>query len=95
MNAKNISRRRFLEMVGAAGGATAVYQTSLALGLMQETGTPATLDLLNVRKAGKSVAILGAGMAGLTIAYELERAGYDCRIIEASPYDPQGKVMRG
>ncbi len=84
MNAKNISRRRFLELVGAAGGATAVYQTSLALGLMQETGAPASLELLNIGRARKSVAILGAGMAVLTIAYELERAGYYCRIIEAS-----------
>jgi monoamine oxidase len=84
MNGINISRRRFLELVGAAGGSTAVYRTSLALGLMQDTGVPATLDLLNVARARKKVVILGAGISGLTIAYELERAGYDCQIIEAS-----------
>ncbi|MGY8795297.1 MAG: flavin monoamine oxidase family protein, partial [Woeseiales bacterium] len=32
----------------------------------------------------KTIAILGAGLSGLTIAYELERAGYDVTIIEAS-----------
>lgn len=32
---------------------------------------------------GKTVLILGAGIAGLTAAYELGKAGYDCRIFEA------------
>ena len=32
--------------------------------------------------AGKSVVILGAGMGGLTAAYELTRAGYSCQILE-------------
>jgi monoamine oxidase len=30
------------------------------------------------------VAILGAGVAGLCAAYELDRAGYDCTVLEAS-----------
>ncbi|MEQ9561914.1 MAG: NAD(P)-binding protein, partial [Woeseiaceae bacterium] len=84
MNLNGISRRRFLEMVGAAGGSTAVYQASMALGLMQDTGQPASLDLLNVKGSRRKVLILGAGISGLTIAYELERAGYECQIIEAS-----------
>lgn len=81
---KTLTRRRFLNMVGAAGGSTAVYQTSMALGLMQETGPVANLDLERVRGGQRKVAILGAGIAGLTVAYELERAGYDVTIIEAS-----------
>jgi monoamine oxidase len=80
----NLSRRRFLEMVGVAGGSTAVYQTSVAMGILRETGPVARLDLKDVGKARKSVAILGAGISGLTIAYELERVGYDCTVIEAS-----------
>jgi len=32
---------------------------------------------------GKSVAILGAGIAGMTAALELERLGYDCTVLEA------------
>ena len=81
---KNLTRRHFLNLVGAAGGSTAVYKTSMALGLMQDTGPAAKLDLQNVSSAKKKVAILGAGMAGLTVAYELERAGYDVTVIEAS-----------
>ncbi|HEY5763963.1 MAG TPA: FAD-dependent oxidoreductase, partial [Rhodocyclaceae bacterium] len=81
---KNLSRRQFLNLVGAAGGTTAVYQTSRALGLLEDTGPVATLDMKNVADGGKNVAILGAGIAGLTIAYELERAGYRVTVLEAS-----------
>ncbi len=80
----NLSRRRFLGLVGAAGGSTAIYQTAMAMGLMQETGPVAMLDLQSAGPAGKIVAVLGAGIAGLTVAYELERAGYEVTIIEAS-----------
>ena len=84
MNDKNLSRRHFLGLVGAAGGSTAVYNTALAMGLMQDTGQRAILELQNAGRAGNKVAILGAGLSGLTIAFELEHAGYDVTIIEAS-----------
>ncbi len=84
MKNKNLSRRNFLGLVGAAGGSTAVYQTAMAMGLMQDTGPVAALDLQSARPGGKKVAILGAGLSGLTVAYELERAGYDVTIVEAS-----------
>lgn len=80
----NLSRRHFLNIIAAVGGSTAVYQTSRALGLMPDTGEAPQLDLLNVGRQGKKVVILGAGVAGLTVAYELERAGYDVTILEAS-----------
>ena len=80
----HLTRRNFLGLVGAAGGSSAIYQTSLAMGLMAETGEPAVIDLKQAPRNGKTVAILGAGMAGLTVAYELQKAGYDCTIIEAS-----------
>ncbi|MBC8074913.1 MAG: flavin monoamine oxidase family protein, partial [Chloroflexales bacterium] len=38
---------------------------------------------LQGRNAGTSVVILGAGLAGLTCAYELGRVGYQCQILEA------------
>jgi len=84
MNTNNLSRRRFLELVGAAGGSTAIYQTSRAMGLLQDTGPVAKLELQNVAAGDRKVAILGAGIAGLTVAYELEHAGYDVTILEAS-----------
>ena len=81
---KPLTRRHFLNLVGAAGGTTAVYNTSLALGLMQDSGPVAQLDLRNVRDERKLVAVLGAGLAGLMVAYELERAGYDVVVLEAA-----------
>jgi len=79
-----LSRRHFLNLVGIAGGTTAIYRTSRALGLLEDTGPVAKLDLKDVANSGRKVVVLGAGIAGLTIAYELERAGYDVTIIEAS-----------
>lgn len=84
MNQKSLSRRHFLGLVGAAGGSTAVYKAALAIGLMQDTGPRAQLDLRQIGLAKKKVAILGAGISGLAVGYELERAGYDVTIIEAS-----------
>lgn len=84
MNSKNLTRRRFLELVGVAGGSTAVYQASRAMGLMQDTGPVAQLDLQGASGAGNNAVVLGAGLAGLAVAYELEQAGYDVTIIEAS-----------
>lgn len=79
----DMTRRQLLAMVAAAGGSTAVYQTSRAMGLLPDSLPMQQLDLKQV-DAGKHVVILGAGIAGLTAAYELERAGYRVTIIEAS-----------
>jgi monoamine oxidase len=78
-----VTRRRFLEQVGLAGGAAALYETMTALGLVNVpeawAGPP---ELPPGSGAGKSVIILGAGIAGLTAAYELTRANYSCQVIE-------------
>jgi monoamine oxidase len=80
---KGLTRRRFLEGVGLAGGSAALYETMTALGLINLpeawAGPP---ELPQGSGAGKSVVILGAGIAGLTAAYELTRANYSCQIIE-------------
>lgn len=81
---RNLTRRQLLAMVGAAGGATAIYQTSMAMGLMQDGGMVARLDLKDVGNSKKKVVVLGAGVSGLAVAYELERVGYDVTVIEAS-----------
>lgn len=56
----------------------------MAMGLMQDTGPAGMLELQKAGPAGNKVAVLGAGIAGLTVAYELEHAGYDVTVIEAS-----------
>lgn len=81
---REISRRRFLNLVGAAGGSGAILQTGLALGLLPETGPLALANVQHIGKATKRILILGAGVSGLAVAYELERKGYECTIIEAS-----------
>ena len=84
MKINDLSRRNFLNLVGVAGGSTAIYQTSLAMGVMSETGKPAKLDLKQVKGEKKSVLVLGAGISGLSVAYELERVGYQVTVLEAS-----------
>ena len=80
---KGITRRRFLEGVGLAGGSAALYETMTALGLINLPETWAGPTQLQPGSgAGKKVIILGAGIAGLTAAYELTHAGYKCQIIE-------------
>jgi monoamine oxidase len=86
-----ISRRRFLQAVGAAGGAAAVLGSMEALRLVVPAGEhrqafrpPRRSDFtLQGRTNGARVLILGAGIAGLATAYELEKAGYACEILEA------------
>lgn len=82
---KGLTRRRFLERVGLAGGSVALYEAMTALGFINIpeawAGPP---QLQQGAGAGKSVIILGAGIGGLTAAYELTRAGYSCRILEST-----------
>jgi monoamine oxidase len=67
------------------GGAGAVYETLAVLDFLRPPpALGAGLELPRDSGKGKSVAILGAGVAGLCAAYELDRAGYDCIILEAS-----------
>ena len=79
-----ISRRSFIELVGRAGGAAAVYETMSAMGLLKVPEAYAGPPELDPRSGhGTHVAILGAGIAGMTAAFELARAGYRCTILEA------------
>jgi monoamine oxidase len=79
----NPTRRQLLEWVGKTAGAGALYQSMLAMGMLH---TPASwagpVGLPKSLGAGKTVVILGAGMAGLASAYELQKAGYRCIVLE-------------
>jgi len=79
------TRRKFLQMVGIAGGSAAVYESMVALGMLRTPEAYAGPPKLPAGAgSGKSVVILGAGVGGLTAAYELRKADYDVWILEAS-----------
>jgi monoamine oxidase len=78
-----LTRRRFLERVGVAGGSVALYETMTALGLINLPEAWAGPPQLPAGSGtGKKVVILGAGIGGLTAAYELAKANYTVQIIE-------------
>ncbi|MGC1527524.1 MAG: FAD-dependent oxidoreductase [Phormidesmis sp.] len=77
------SRRRFLKLVGRAGGTAAVLTTMKEMGLISSAKAAKKPTLHSQQGAGTRVVILGAGIAGMTATYELSKAGYDCQILEA------------
>jgi monoamine oxidase len=78
----DISRREFLNLVGAAGGSAAVFQVTTALGITPDIEHSVTPEIAPLKDRERKVLILGAGIAGLTAAYELSRAGYQCIILD-------------
>jgi len=77
------TRRDFLRRVAQAGGYRATYLTMQAMGLLGTAAVAEPLALEPGTRHGTKVIILGAGMAGLSAAYELCKAGYDCVVLEA------------
>lgn len=74
-----ISRRNFLTQTGKA--AVTAYPAMLALGMLK--AAPAHAFNWNGTANGTTVIILGAGLAGMTTAYELNKLGYKCILLEA------------
>ncbi|MFY1632419.1 flavin monoamine oxidase family protein [Solwaraspora sp. WMMB335] len=86
----DVSRRRFLQSVGISGGAGALFATMGALGLAPTATAaipayepPRGGDLRVTGRTPGRVMILGGGIAGLTAAYELGKAGHRCTVLEA------------
>jgi monoamine oxidase len=78
------SRRDFITRVAAFAGTGVAYSVAQGLGVIEGRdawlGAPA---LVTGSGRGCKVVILGAGPAGLSAAYKLGLAGYDCTLLEA------------
>jgi monoamine oxidase len=77
-----LSRRALIHLVGRAGGVGAAYRTMAAMGLLAIPAAYAGPPAMPPGN-GRRVMIIGAGIAGMVLAYELNRAGYSPIILEA------------
>jgi monoamine oxidase len=80
-NSARMDRRSLLRLVGTVAGSAVMYQAMTELGYAGESDFTGPIELDGDPK-GASVLILGAGMAGMTAAYELRKAGYKVHILE-------------
>ena len=76
-----MSRRELFRMIGVTAGSAAMFQAMSSLGFNGESSFKGPIELQGTPR-GASVLILGAGMAGMTAAYELRNAGYKVQILE-------------
>lgn len=81
---QSVNRREFLNLLGATFGTGALIQLGSALSLLPATASANTLSLAAPLSGKGKIVILGAGISGLTTAFELTKAGYDCTVLESS-----------
>jgi monoamine oxidase len=77
-----LSRRGLIHLVGKTGGAAAAYQTMAAMGLLPIPEAYAGPPALPPGR-GRRIVIVGAGIAGMVLAWELRKAGYAPLVLEA------------
>lgn len=82
-----MNRRTFLQRFSVLAGSS--YPAMVALGMIPKA--PAKPFNLQGNGKGTKVLIIGGGLAGLTAAYELNKLGYSCAILEARKR-PGGRV---
>jgi len=78
---RSMNRRSLFSMIGAAAGASVMYEAMTSLGFAAESQYRGPITLQGDPK-GASILILGAGVAGMTAALELRDAGYKVQILE-------------
>jgi monoamine oxidase len=76
-----LTRRRFLEQLGVVGGSSLVMTAMTSLDLM--AGQAGARPALAGRPGRAKVLVLGAGVSGLVVGYELGKLGYDFQMLEA------------
>jgi monoamine oxidase len=76
-----VTRRQLLAMVGKAAGGAAMYQAMSAMGMATPSPYAGPLKLEGARRDQK-ILVLGAGMAGLSAAFELRNAGYQVKVLD-------------
>jgi monoamine oxidase len=77
-----VRRRDFITRIAASAGTT--YAVMQALDLIEKPATAQKSPFQLQRRGGnKRIIILGAGLGGMTCAYELSKVGYQCKILEA------------
>src|SRR3954468_17538985 len=79
--ASHPSRRDLLSLIGAVAGSAAMYHAMTALGFASASGYKGPIKLEG-NPDGASVLILGGGLAGMTAALELRKAGYKVQVLE-------------
>ena len=80
-DAQALTRRRFLGQLGVVGGSSLVMTAMTSWDLM--AGQAGPRPALTGRPPNAKVLVLGAGISGLVVAYELGKLGYDFRVLEA------------
>jgi monoamine oxidase len=79
----SLTRRVFLERIAQIGGYSAAFRSMQILGLTPSAMASALPTLSGDFGKGKTVVILGAGIAGLVSAHELCKAGFHVTVLEA------------
>jgi len=80
-NSNSVSRRDLLRLIGVSAGGAAMYHAMSTLGFADASPFRGPVDLQGA-PPGASILILGAGIAGMSAAYELRNAGYKVQVLE-------------
>src|SRR5690349_11739290 len=76
-----LTRRRFLEQLGLVGGSSLVFSAMTSWDLI--AGSAGQKPELSGRPAKSKVLVLGGGLSGMVVGYELGKLGYDYQVLEA------------
>ena len=78
-----LTRRHILQRLGATGGVAVTAGVMQSLGMFGVAQAASLPDTPGGFGTGRSVIVLGAGIAGLISAYELEQRGFSVTVLEA------------